>query len=451
MFASLLSFVGGNDAGKNAIKAILLAGTLSVIVRIFGFIKESTIAYYFGISNYVDFYVLAMIYVTFFVQPIGGAVATLLTQKYIEVINIYSQNIARHIYFKCLLLSIICISIILLIQSFFIQIPIIKIWFLNKFPFINLNYIYILIPIGLFSVMSLINSSILMAKEQFKTHSFLPISIHFTIITFLFLSPAEYMVQFLLIGTLFGYFIEFIISKFCLREVFVKFNINEIKKENREFNKIFKSIPKMVLSSTILCASLVVDQIMAILAGEGAIATINFGNKVPLGIISIITICGTVLYPTFIKYATASDYNSLRKIFLRFSTVSFVMLFLICGSISIFSESLTRILFERGAFLATDTVIVSNIQILYLMLVPLFVVSMICMRVINALENTRVYLLGNILLLIMNIILNLFLIPLYGVIGVPLATLVSYGFVTLFWIYKTNQLVKGKEQGVYNK
>lgn len=49
--------------------------------------------------------------------------------------------------------------------------------------------------------------------------------------------------------------------------------------------------------------------------------------------------------------------------------------------------------------------------------------------------------LGNSLLPIINIVLNLYLIPLYGVIEAPLATLISYGFITVFWIYKTNQLI----------
>ena len=147
MFNSLISLLGGNNAGTNAIKAILLAGMLSVFVRIFGFIKESTIAYYFGTSEYVDFYVLALIFVTlFFVQPIGGSIVTLLTQKYIEISQIYSSKVARHIYFKCLMLGILCICIILLIQSFLVKFLYIKIWFLSRFPYINLNYIYILMP-----------------------------------------------------------------------------------------------------------------------------------------------------------------------------------------------------------------------------------------------------------------------------------------------------------------
>lgn len=444
MFDYLISFLGGNNAGRNAIKAILLAGTLSVIVRLFGFIKESTIAYYFGISQYVDFYVLTMVFVTFFVQPIGGAISTLLTQKYIEISNFYSSNDAGHIYFKCLILGIVCICIILLIQSCLIKIPYIESWLLNKFPNLNLNYIYILMPIGLFSVVSLINSSILMAKEKFNTHSLIPLTIHFITITFLFLSPAEYIFECLLAGTLLGFFMELIVSKFCLREIFTKFDINKIKKRSREFHKIVKSMPNMIVSGTIMGGCLIVDQVMALLAGEGAVAMINFGNKVPLGLLSIITIWGTVLYPSFVKYAAASAFNSLRKSFMRFSTISFLILFPICVFIAFFSDSLIKILFERGAFLNTDTVMVANIQTLYLLFVPLFVVSMICARVINALENTRIYLFGNSLLLLSNIILNLYLIPAYGVIGAPIATLISYLFITVFWIYITNKLISSQ-------
>lgn len=444
MFDSLISFLGGNKSGKNAIKAILFAGALSVIARLLGFIKESTIAYYFGVSINIDFYVLALVFFSFFVQPIGGAIATLLTQKYIEISKYHSNEVAGHVYLKCLILGIVSICIILLIQSFLIKIPFIESWFLSKFPGLNLNYIYILMPVGLFSVLSVINSSVLMAKEQFNTYSLLPIIVHFTIISFLFFSPKEYIFEFLLIGTFFGFFVEFIISKFCLRKIFIKLNINEFKRKSREFKKILKSMSNMVLSGTIMCGCLVVDQAMALLAGDGAVTMINFGNKVPLGLISILAIGGTVLYPTFIKYVTNSQYILLYKSFLRFSTISFLILLPICGCISFFSNSLIKILFERGAFLNTDTIIVANVQTLYLLFVPLFIVSMICMRVINALENTYVYLLGNSILLIMNIILNLYLIPIYGVVGAPLATLISYGFITVFWMYITNQLVKAK-------
>ena len=69
---------------------------------------------------------MALVFFSFFVQPIGGAIATLLTQKYIEISKCHSNEVAGHVYLKYLMLEIVSICIILLIQSFLIKIPFMK-------------------------------------------------------------------------------------------------------------------------------------------------------------------------------------------------------------------------------------------------------------------------------------------------------------------------------------
>ena len=58
--------MGGNDVGSDNIKTMFVAGMLSVLVKALGLFKESTIAYFFGVSTFVDFYVLALVFVAFF-------------------------------------------------------------------------------------------------------------------------------------------------------------------------------------------------------------------------------------------------------------------------------------------------------------------------------------------------------------------------------------------------
>ena len=391
MIDAIISLLSNNQTSKTALKHIAIGGFLSIIVRLCGFIKESTVAYFFGISEYVDFYVLGLVFVSFFVQPVGGALATLLTQKYIQTSEYISQEISKYIYLKCLLFGIFCIFIILFFQGLLLKFPLIESWFLSRFNNVSLNYIYILLPIGFFSLMSVINGSILMATGKFKTYTLLPILVHISTITFLVFSSKNFIFEALLIGTLVGFLLELLISKFCIKELLIKLNFDLIKQKNREFSKIIKSMPNMILSGTIMGGCLVVDQVMALLAGNGAVAMINFGNKVPLGLISLIAIIWTVLYPNFIKYAAASDYISLRKYLFRFCILSFFILLPTCGTLSFFSQEIISILFEHGAFINKNTIIVSSIQSLYLLYIPLYVISMICIRVINALENTRIF------------------------------------------------------------
>ena len=189
---------------------------------------------------------------------------------------------------------------------------------------------------------------------------------------------------------------------------------------------------------------LVVDQLMATLAGEGAVAIINFGNRLTLGLISVSVIIWTVLYPYFIKFVSMNDYKSLRKSLGIFSFLIVTFLVPLCGGLALFSEEIISILYERGAFVKKDTIIVANIQMFYFLHIPLYVLCMICVRVANALENTQIILIGNIILLTLNIILNLLFIDQYGVIGIPLATLVSYGLLTLYWFITSNILINSR-------
>ena len=183
---------------------------------------------------------------------------------------------------------------------------------------------------------------------------------------------------------------------------------------------------------------------MATLAAEGAVAMINFGNRISLGLISILAIVWAVLYPYFINYASINDFKSLRKSLGIFSLLIVILMVPFCGILAFFSEEIISILYERGAFIKKDTIIVANIQIFYFLHLPLYALCMICTRVVNALENTHIILIGNILLLILNVVFNLFLIDQYGVIGIPIATLVSYSLMALFWFIASNFLIRNR-------
>ena len=444
MIKSLVSFLVQNKTNNMAIKAILTSALLSIFIRAIGFFKESVIAYYFGISQYVDFYVLALTYSVFFVHPIGGALSTLLTQKYIEMSEKVSKSISADMYIKSQIFGISIMIIIMSTQLALLEFPSIQKIIQTRFDKVDMKYMYILIPVGLISFISLINGAILTAKTQFKTFTSLPALVPISILIFLICFPLEYKFEALFIGTLIGFLLELLASKLSLKTVLTKIDFGLIKKNSWEFNKIIKSVPSLIFSGIIMGGCLVVDQLMATLAGEGAVAIINFGNRLTLGLISVSVIIWTVLYPYFIKFASINDYKSLRKSLGIFSFLIVTFLVPLCGGLALFSEEIISILYERGAFVKKDTIIVANIQMLYFLHIPLYVLCMICVRVANALENTQIILIGNIILLTLNIILNLFFIDQYGVIGIPLATLVSYGLLTLYWFITSNLLINSR-------
>ena len=444
MLGIFLKYLNYDKTEMRVIKSFVMASFFTVIVRVFGIIKESTIAYYFGVSKFVDFYVLALVFTTFFLIPISNSIGVMLTQSYIKLQNKVSQERSANIFIKCQILIIICSFFIILVQVGILQIPMVQGWI--SFNFIDLKgqYILILLPICLLSLMSLVNKSVLSAREQFNTYNILPIFIPLSIVIALTIFPENSIFEALLLGTIVGFTLEFAIGALCLRKVILKINYKTFNKTTMEFKKIIRAMPTMFLSGMIMSGCLVVDQLMAIFAGEGSISMINYGSRVSLGLISIVGITWTILHTNFVKYAATNNYISFKKTFLNFSLLSILILAPVCLSLSFFSKDLVIILFERGKFTNTDTETVSIIQKLYIFHIPLYVICMICIRVINTLENTNIILLGNVLLLILNIILNLFFIKKYGVIGVPLATIISYGLISIYWFLNANLLIKNQ-------
>ena len=57
---------------------------ITIIVKAIGFTRELLIAFYFGVSQTIDNYVLFILAITFFIVPVSGSFSTLLTPRYIQ-------------------------------------------------------------------------------------------------------------------------------------------------------------------------------------------------------------------------------------------------------------------------------------------------------------------------------------------------------------------------------
>ena len=109
------------------------------------------------------------------------------------------------------------------------------------------------------------------------------------------------------------------------------------------------------------------------------------------------------------------------------------------------SEWITSYLYERGAFTEDDTEVVSQIQIFYFLHIA-YISILINARILNAFEKTKLYLSGNVALLLCNIVLNLAFIESFGVHGIALATLTSYVAMALVWFCAAFWLVQNAYQ-----
>ena len=79
------------------------------------------------------------------------------------------------------------------------------------------------------------------------------------------------------------------------------------------FKGMLAKMPMLVGSAIIMNACIIVDQIMAVLAGPGSVAAVSFGNRLTLGLISITAVIWVVLYPVFSRLVSQKNFNQLRQ------------------------------------------------------------------------------------------------------------------------------------------
>ena len=90
------------------------------------------------------------------------------------------------------------------------------------------------------------------------------------------------------------------------------------------------------------------------------------------------------------------------------------------------SEPLVRLLFERGAFTGEDTRIVAFVQIFSLLQIPFYLLGIIYVRAISALQRNTLLMWGSAISLILNVVMNLILMRYIGVAGIALSTAIVY-------------------------
>jgi putative peptidoglycan lipid II flippase len=191
----------------------------------------------------------------------------------------------------------------------------------------------------------------------------------------------------------------------------------------------------MMAGALLMGATPVVDQTMAAMLGSGSVAALSYGSKVPAGLLAIGAMAlSTATLPYFSRMAAENDWQGCRHTLKRYSVLILSASIPITIVLIIFSRPLVRILFQRGAFTAMDTDLVSRVQFFYCLQIPFYVLCMLFVRFISSVRRNDILMYASAVNLIIDVAMNLFLMRIWGVAGIAFSTsivaLVSLSFLS---------------------
>ena len=168
--------------------------------------------------------------------------------------------------------------------------------------------------------------------------------------------------------------------------------------------------------------NLLVGQVIAS-AQEGAISIINYADRLmqlPLGIIGISI--GVVLLPELTRALAAQDQTEAQSLQNRSLEFGFGLTIPAAVGLFVIPLPIIALIYERGEFLRETSEITANVLAAFAVGLPSFVLIKIFQPAFYAREDMNTPMVYSAINAISNIILAVILFPVYGVVGLGIAT-----------------------------
>ncbi len=225
-------------------------------------------------------------------------------------------------------------------------------------------------------------------------------------------------------GMLLGAALEFLVMGYVLYRRGLLVAPRLTASTNNSFERSFATL---FAGAAILGLIPATDQAMATSIGTGAITGIIFGGRLVslTGSVGALAL-GAAVLPAFARLTAEADWAALRKLVRRCVLLTLGLAVPICGFISWFSLPIIEIMFQRGQFSSEDTNLVANVQASYILQIPFYLGWIILARVLATLGHNTLLLMLSAGAAALNMVLNYFIMQIYGAPGIAAATAISF-------------------------
>jgi putative peptidoglycan lipid II flippase len=420
----LLRKAAPETTNRKIFRAALIVGVLGLVAKLAATLKELIIARSFGRGDEVDAFLIAFVLPSFVLNIGMSALGYALVPVLVELRHREGDKAANQLLSNMMLLGTAALTGIMVLLGLLapLYLPLLGHSFSPAKLELTRKLLYVLLPWIIFSGIASLASAVLNAGEKFALPALTPlVSSSLTIYLVLFASR-RWGVFTLAAGAVVGSFLEAMLLLLALKRQGITF-APRWDGFDRRVRSVLAQYAPMLAGSILMGSTAVVDQAMAAMLPAGNVAALGYANKIIAGILSLAAMTlSTATLPYFSRMVAANDWAGCRHTLKRYSllvvsvTVPFTLL------IVLFSQPIVRVLYQRGAFTAVDTELVSWVQICYALQIPFFVWSMLFVRFITSIRRNDVLMYASAVNLALDIGLNLVLMRIWHVAGIALST-----------------------------
>lgn len=205
----------------------------------------------------------------------------------------------------------------------------------------------------------------------------------------------------------------------------------------------------LAIGALVLSGMPIVDQAFAARLPAGSLATLAYAEKLVAFVNGALAMSvATAILPLFARQIAAGAWTEASRILRRSALAAGALSVPIAVGLWLTSLAVASAVFERGRFGAADALLVGSVQKLYVLQIPFFAVGMVFSRFLAAAHRTDLLLVGNVGLLIANVVLDAVLVRWLGVAGIALATSLVYALAAVLLFAMCRHVERAAASGV---
>lgn len=193
-----------------------------------------------------------------------------------------------------------------------------------------------------------------------------------------------------------------------------------------QIRAILRLMGPTVFGSAIYLINMSVSRLIGLSVNDSAAAVLNLATRLmelPIGVFAVAV--STVVFPLISRYAVEGDWQNLAASYRQGMRLILVINIPAAIGLTVLAEPVIRLLFERGAFQAEDTVMMVPVLAIFAFGLPFFSFVNLVLRAFYAQKDTTTPVFAALISFVVNVILSIALMRPLGTVGLALASNVA--------------------------
>lgn len=414
------------NKGNSIAKSAFLVTAMMLAFKMFAFVKQAVIAYYYGATLQTDTYFIAWGFVSGVSEAIVKSLSVSLVAIYTGIRVRDGKEKASKLINGLLevLLPIFTVLFIIIIVGSPIVAKVLAPSYSGESSGLLTSYIRILAPVLLFGCFELVFCAMLDSHKSFyipRLHSFIYSLI--VIIACIFLSKTLGVNA--LVVAQYASNVVFTFMLICaVRRYHTYFwvKLNEIP----ELKSIIVTAIPLFIGNSALQINQIVDKSITSGLGDGAASSLSYCHTLEQFVTNIMIVnIGNVIFANFAEFVAKEEKERIKDTLSKAINYMIILLFAISVITIVFSKDIVSIVYYRGSFSYNAVILTSMALIGYAFSFPFVAVRNLTIKSLYAHKDTKHPMIASIITIIINIILSITLSRFIGIMGVSLATSIA--------------------------